>query len=850
LFGCTQGCSFVNRRAALTSAANYDDVLRQLRAEGLLVDDLIIGKRQRCRVDGDREKRGWYSLHELVTGAGAVLIVGAYGVWRGPSPNTLKVELKREHADPLTTEQREALKARIKLERQAADAERRAEAARAAARADGVWRRCLPTGASDYLVRKRVQSHGLKFTDSGALVVPMLDVQGRVHGLQFILPAEHPRRKKTGRDKEYWPAGLAKRGHFFQIGAPPQLGGVILLAEGYATAATLHEATGLPVVVAFDAGNLVPVAQAIAGRYKRARILVCADDDYQAKCLACGKPTTLAADTCVHCGELHAQQNAGVASATAAAMAVDGAHLVPVFSTERAGAKLTDFNDLAALEGEHVVRAQLEAHLRHLKWPGQGKVVALHTTTGRGGGHGGEGGPPDDGESFHFDLDVLLQRFTLIYGTDTAFDEPRRCIIGLGPLRSAAGKSLVRMWLEHPGRRTVLPEQVGFDPAGTNDQVVCNLWGGWPTVPRKGECTALLRILEHLCSREDRPREVYQWVLKWTAYAIQHPGAKLQTALLIHGPEGTGKNTFFGAVRQAYGRYGFTFTQVELESQFNGIFSGKLFGIGNEVVSRAELYHQQGRMRNMITEGEWPINEKNLPARMEQNHCNMVFFSNRIDIAKLDPDDRRYCVIWTPEPADPSLYLEAKEELANGGTAALHWHLANEIDLAGFDEHSKPPMTRAKRELIGLGMDSTERFWREWSDPEGELHGLYMPCSSGQAYAAYQLFCRRLGVGKPAQHETLSTVLGKKPGLKIDRAKVRSAAGVTRVVRCVFLKGLHEPPDHYDGSKLEWMSACVEEFDKQLEQMQADGVLPYGQGASPKRKSDPITEEEVARYGG
>jgi putative DNA primase/helicase len=825
-------------------------VLRQLRAEGLQPrEPLEIGVRRRCRVDDEGlEKRGWYSLYEWVRRDGSVLITGAFGVWRGAGHSSFKIELAKAELASMTDDERAAQKARLRKERANAEAARKAEAARAAARADAAWRKCLPTGASDYLVRKGVQSHGLKFTDSGSLVVPMLDVQGRVHGLQFILPTAHPRRKKTGRDKEYWPPGLVKRGHFFQIGAPPQVGGVILLAEGYATAASLHEATGLPTIVAFDANNLLPVAEAIAGRYKRARILVCGDDDHLQKCIECGAFTLVASDTCTHCGKPHGKSNAGAIAAAAAATAVDGAHLVPVFTMPRpTDAKgPTDFNDLHALEGLHTVRAQVETQLRQLQWQVGANVVALHTHPGRGGGSE----PPDDSESFRFDLDILLQRFTLIYGTDTAFDEPRRTIIGLGPLRSAAGKSLVRMWLEHPGRRTVLPEQVGFDPGGTNDQVVCNLWGGWPTVPKKGRCEALLRILEHLCSREDRPREVYQWVLKWTAYAIQHPGAKMQTALLIHGPEGTGKNTFFGAVRQAYGRYGFTFTQVELESQFNGIFSGKLFGIGNEVVSRAELYHQQGRMRNMITEGEWPINEKNLPARMEQNHCNMVFFSNRIDIAKLDPDDRRYCVIWTPEPADPSLYLEAKEELATGGAAALHWHLLNEIAVDGFDEHSKPPMTRAKRELIGLGMDSTERFWREWSDADGELRELYMPCTGAQLYTAYQLLCKRLGIGKPAQHETLSTVLAKKPGLRVAREWVRNAGGVKRQQRCVLIKGLHDPPDHYDGSRIDWISGCIEDFGKKLEQLQADGVLPPGQQPPGRpRKTDSPTEEEVAGYG-
>lgn len=824
----------------MSVAANYQDVLRQLQAAGLLVESLEIGKRQRCRVDGDREKRGWYSLFELASRSGAVYLVGAYGVWRGDSPNTVKLGWPKDDRDSLTAEQAEALKARIKRERQAADEARRAEAARAAARAEAAWRKCLPAGASEYLQRKEVQAHGVRFTDSGAVVVPMLDVQGRVHGLQFILPAGHPRARKTGRDKEYWPPGLAKQGHHFMLGRPADVGGVILLCEGYATAATLYAATGLAVVVAFDANNLLPVAEVVARRFRRARILVCADDDFLGRCAECGQATPVAAELCVHCGEPHGRRNTGVQAAQAAAIAVEGAHVVPLFADERGDRKLTDYNDLAVLHGGAaglaVVRDQLRARLRQLNWPTGAATRAEHHSVG-GGGAAGEEQPES---SFRFDLGVLLTHYALIYGTDTAFDGLRRGIVGLGPLRSAAGRTLVRTWLEHDERRTVLPEQVGFDPAGSDPAIKCNLWAGWPTVPQRGECSALLRILEHLCSGEDEPRRVYSWVLQWMAYPLQRPGAKMQTALLIHGPEGTGKNTVFGALRQAYGRYGFTFTQVELESQFNGLFSGKLFGIGNEVVSRAELYHQQGRMRNMITEPEWPINEKNLPARMEANHCNLVFFSNRIDIAKLDPDDRRYCVIWTPEPAAAGLYLEAKSELAAGGAAALHWHLLHEVDTTGFDEHSKPPMTRSKRELIGLGMDSTERFWREWSLDDGELRELYQPCLSSQIYRVYQLWCRRMGIGKPAQQETLSTGLGKKPGIKLDRIRVSVAGKPARQMRCVLTKDLHEPPDHFDGSKSDWISGCVDAFDQAVTDSQAAGLLPMDGGSSVRagRKDD------------
>jgi len=730
-------------------AANYDSALAQMRAAGLLVDHLdASGRIVRCKVDGDHERRGWYCLHVLRGSLGDDLVVGSFGVWQGNDNGAQKIELDRA---AVSDEQRQALRARLRDDARKAKAERARAAERAARRAETVWRRCSheapPT--ADYLARKGVLGHGVRYTATGAVVVPMCDGAGRVHGLQFILSRQgHAARiKRIGRDKEYWPAGLQKQGRWFQIGAPSDL---VLLCEGYATGATLHEATGYPVAVAFDAGNLAPVARELRRRYPTARVLVCADDD----CATKGNP--------------------GIDAGGAAALAVGGAVASPVFtdpaqvdlrrriadgvdwSTDdhrtRVGdilrelgvAKATDYNDLHAIEGLHTVRAQIEQRLAALGWTGQ--AAARHTTTG------GEGRDPHD---FLFDMEILLSDMTLIYGTDTVFDAARARIIGLGPLRSAAGKGLVRYWLEHPGRHTVLPEQVGFDPTETDNDIKCNLWSGWPTSPKAGRCDRLLDLLQVLCDGETDSQAVYDWLLHWLAYPIQHPGAKMQTSVLVHGPEGTGKNLFFGQIRKIYGRYGTQFSQVELESNFNGWLSSKLFAVGNEVVSRAELYHIQGRLKTLITEPEHQINEKMLPARLESNHCNFVFFSNRVDIAKLDPDDRHYCVIWTPPALSPDYYTSVAHEIAEGGTAALHDYLLH-LDLGDFTPHSKPPTTKAKQDLIALGMDSTERFWREWTTDDLPLP--MGPCRSEDLYTAYRTWCSREGIGKPAQKQSTVVV--------------------------------------------------------------------------------------------
>jgi putative DNA primase/helicase len=786
-------------------AANYADVIEQLRAGGLSVDALrVCGRVVRCAVEGDREKRGWYVLHEVRAPDGQDRIVGSWGIWRGTDNGATPIRIERSE---LTDEQLAAIKTKLREDRRRAESNRKREAEKAARVAEASWRKALHTppddAVPDYLRRKGVGAHGIRYLPSGAIVIPMHDASGRVHGLQAILSRETHKARiaKTGRDKEYWPPGLAKQSHWFQIGVPTA---VCLLAEGYATGATLHEATGLPVAVAFDAGNLAPVARALRKRYPQARLLICADDDFATR------------------------DNPGITAASAAAMEVSGAWVAPLFdvpeqielryriTTEidwsapdyraQVGAiltgrrKLTDFNDLHAAEGLLTVRAQIEARLQDLGWRTEG-----HSRLGTG--TGGEGKRAAD--DWIFSLDRLLHGYALIYATDTVFDTERGLVLGLGPLRSAAGKGLVRQWLEHPDRRTVLQEQVGFDPTGVDSSVKCNLWGGWPTTPKAGSCARLLELLDYLCNWEpSQQRELADWLIRWIAYPIQHPGAKMQTAVLIHGPEGTGKNLLFNAVCQIYGRYACNFGQSELESAFNGWMSAKLFAVGNEVVTRAEMYHTQGRLKDMVTGEDHHINEKMLPVRIERNRTNIVLNSNRPDIAKLDQGDRRYCVIWTPPALSADFYRQVADELANGGAEALHHHLLH-LDLGDFDRHTKPPLTRAKEDLVELGMDSTERFLRDWL--AGNVADLpAVCCRSDDLYTAYRVWCQKEGIVKPAQKQTLLTVTGKKPG--VVKSQERYLINLVAEKKTVVIAPGHGGGPDDGSSRAAWIGKHVADF--------------------------------------
>lgn len=192
-----------------------------------------------------------------------------------------------------------------------------------------------------YLNAKSVPPIGLHENWAGVLQIPVRNADDELRGLQTI--------DAEGR-KRFVP-GMEKSGNFHLVSEPGKdlSQGEILLAEGYATGASLHMATGKPVAVAFDASNLVPVARALREKFPNAAITICADNDHQH---TRRKPEST---------ELW---NKGVAMAQDAAKAVGGKVVAPIFNEEERARGLTDFNDLHQARGLGEVKRQLDLDLK------------------------------------------------------------------------------------------------------------------------------------------------------------------------------------------------------------------------------------------------------------------------------------------------------------------------------------------------------------------------------------------------------------------------------------------------------------------------------------------------------
>ena len=771
--------------------SNFDDVLGQLQAFGLDVEagDVVVGQRQRCRhKDGGKEKRGWFQLYELTKADNSgVLIVGSFGCFWGAENLVQKIELPKADRQAMTTDQLAAIKARIAEDKKRAEAEVKRKNAEAAKRAEIAWRKCLPVGECAYLVRKGVEPYGARFSPSGNMVIPMLDAERRIHGLQVIY-AE----KKNGRDKDFWPAGLAKKSHFFLIGNVDR---ILLIAEGFATAASLHKATGLPVAVAFDAGNLLPVALALHAKYKRANILICADDDYK----TAGNP--------------------GVTAARNAALAVKGEVVFPAFAEERPTDTKgpTDYNDLHLLEGLHVVAQQVETHLAGLGW-----LVSARAARGESAAQGGGERSGRRQAAAVLELDVLVERFVpLDDGTgDYVFDAwtnkvaKKSQMLALLPA-GVRGDDIKRhpFWIE---RGAYYLDQVGFDPAGKDSNCKLNTWQGWPMTPKAGKCELLLELLQYLCSADPNGHIAFEWLLCWMAYPLQNPGAKMASAVIMHGPQGTGKSTVFQTLAKIYGDYSTVLNQRGLEDKFNSDWSdSKLFILAEEVVTRAEMWHIKNELKELVT-GEWiRINPKNIAAYRQRNQVNICYLSNENQPLPLDNDDRRHLVIYTPQALPEAYYDEVFQELENGGAEAFYDYLLK-LDISGFHPKKRPPMTEAKQKLIALSAASETRFVSEWI--LGDLGLPVCPCLAGDLYTAYLKWCRANGEPRPRPSNQFFGAIAHQAGWEKKKARIFTSemATATEPRPLVF------PPSHVleaaqtsqpAGTQVsQWLTECVNKF--------------------------------------
>jgi putative DNA primase/helicase len=226
----------------LVAPPGVQQLIDAMKAAGLEPPDEIHfdGKIHRFRSGtkgspGHGDKPGWY----LVFGDG--IPAGRFGCWRAGMEITWRADVGRK----LTEFEEMAHARRINESKVLREAAQERQHKVASETVEKIWLSGIAAHPDHpYLKRKGIQTHGVRTTGDGRLMVPLYDADGTLATLQYI---------DDDGGKLYHPGGQTG-GKYWMVGTMDEPG-VLYVAEGYATAATIHEAT--------TAGAWWPTAPAI-----------------------------------------------------------------------------------------------------------------------------------------------------------------------------------------------------------------------------------------------------------------------------------------------------------------------------------------------------------------------------------------------------------------------------------------------------------------------------------------------------------------------------------------------------------------------------------------------------------
>ncbi len=300
-------------------SCQYQEQYRQaIAVSGLTPPDHLVadGTLYRFSETGESWKRNsWYVF--FTDGLG-----GVFGCWSTGVTEKWRAETGRTWSDAEVA----AYRAKVEEAKRQRDAEKVRIQLNAKERANKDWATATPADPSnEYLQRKGIQPHGVRQVPDSigntSLLVPMF-ADGEIWSLQTIFSY----------GGKLFASGGRVSGCYYLIGEA-QGAQVVCVAEGFATAASVYEATGYPTYCAFNAGNLPHVAKAVRLMHPDAQIIIAGDDDWQT------------------------DGNTGKTKALEAADAVFGKVVFPVFAADRDEGGDTDFNDMAQATGLESVRA-------------------------------------------------------------------------------------------------------------------------------------------------------------------------------------------------------------------------------------------------------------------------------------------------------------------------------------------------------------------------------------------------------------------------------------------------------------------------------------------------------------
>lgn len=804
----------------------------------------LCGGSDRFRCD-DKNGTGSWICNQCGAGTGYTLVRDYTGNDAYETHALIADILGIDGGKPITEADRKAW-AKAQAERESAEKQAKKQARQAAAKTAGErWQSATPCDTHAYLAKKGVQSHGLRMDQHGNLLIPLYFHNTNTGNITLC----NVQSIDQDGNKLFVKGGLVG-GAFFTLGDVLS-SDTIFICEGYATGASIFEALdgSYPVIITFNADNMVKCASIVSALYPQSRLIFCADDDQAA--------------------EIKTGKNTGILAAAQAADIAQGECISPDFGDDERSetGEMTDYNDLHAHFGLEVVKAQMihalnrprpkavdaqdNAHTLEsitknfalIKEVGKvtNKVydIANHTEmtkthlmglVGRELANawlfGGKQKTIDRREvrsqlsqSLAVEYASIFEQYWYIQGTKEVFNFKTGKRQPIETLRLEFPNEF-DAWNKSEHRQKVESDNIWFDPTKTkvapHGENYINTFRDLPIQPLTamelgidpaqldehflyGMCSPVIDLIKHLCGTDT---QALDWVLNWLAIPLQNLGTKMDTALIVHGHiQGAGKSLFFDRImRKIYDNYKLTLGQGQLDSQYNDWVEGKLFCVFEEILQGKERYSQMGMIKQLITGDTVYINKKFVSGWTQDNFVNTVFLSNDMQPLSLEETDRRHAVLY-PTSELPTDIAESLEAMLDGDDdlliRAFYTYLLFK-DTGEQTSHTHAIQTTAKTRLQELSMSSWERFYKAWK--EHLLDAPYQTCLTQDLYNYYVYWCKMNGERSTSATKFLTFV-----GLREDKRVVRYTydieqngkvvGTVNKQAHIIYLRFSDEKPD-------------------------------------------------------
>ena len=262
---------------------------------------------------------------------------------------------------------------------------------------------------------------------------------------------------------------------------------------------------------------------------------------------------------------------------------------------------------------------------------------------------------------------------------------------------------VAKCWTAWPKRNIV--DTLKYKPGqprinkNDNDESYFNLWRGWGCEPLAADVSFFTEWLDDAFP-SDTERTYF---LDWWSYQIQHPGIKLNTALMLVGPSGVGKGWMASIAERIFGSENtWKCNLSDLESRFNsGLGAAQLLVIEEaDVAGGVKVYNT---LKDLITNEHLRYERKGVDAVKIDNCLNIFLNSNHIGVLQLDEFDRRFAVleITNQSIANDLAYWEPRWDwLREGGASSVFGFLLARKISECFNPHGEAPWTQAKMDMI------------------------------------------------------------------------------------------------------------------------------------------------------